>query len=580
MGSTNKTTKIGLNQYIGSDYPKREDYNLDMSIIDAVLKQLDEPIIPIYNGRELIITASSVLKTIKLKIDQNVTGGAITIKKNGEVAKSLLLPNGDPVIELLIETTFYLVVEETEAFILAPTGAKLIGNAPPQYVLSGYGYMNAEGEQVGTMSNKTGTVVQGTWVNGDRNNEVEVFVPTGFYPGGEQNLTMLEVNLISANIKAGAKIFNVVGKSTVVDTEDGFIDNTSRIVSGFAGYADGVRYQGTLKNNWDGDHPASTLVSSGNHVYLTIPENARYSPSARIRGYDADFDAANIKDKVSIFGKTGTFTSDADADGGSIMAGKTAYVKGAKVTGTMLKRVSGDYAADYVAKVGNTLKLGIPDSGYYNDAVRIQAVDNDWIESNIKKDVNIFGKLGTYNPSHIESVQFMNEQAVSSPTYRLKNIPVPVDPTRSIVEATWRSAANGTAFVNGITSTVSFHDMVGDKVSCHYLYNESEYPIFDITVTQYRADAVRRKQDKEVTFSAGETNKVNKQFTIPITALYDIEKTKLVLTWRLSDGSAYTVGLTQMKYHLTTNSIIVNVGSTGGSTLDEYIFNVQIVEFW
>lgn len=54
---------------------------------------------------------------------------------------------------------------------------------------------------------------------------------------------------------------------------------------------------------------------------------------------DANLKAENIKSGVSIFGKTGTFsgldTSDADAVAANILYGKTAYVDGNKVTGTM-----------------------------------------------------------------------------------------------------------------------------------------------------------------------------------------------------------------------------------------------------
>lgn len=37
MASTNKTTNYGLNQWIGSDIPKRADFNSDNSIIDSTL---------------------------------------------------------------------------------------------------------------------------------------------------------------------------------------------------------------------------------------------------------------------------------------------------------------------------------------------------------------------------------------------------------------------------------------------------------------------------------------------------------------------------------------------------------------
>ena len=50
---------------------------------------------------------------------------------------------------------------------------------------------------------------------------------------------------------------------------------------------------------------------------------------------DADLVPANIKKGVSIFGVTGTYTSDGTAAAADIAKGKTAYVNGVKVTGTL-----------------------------------------------------------------------------------------------------------------------------------------------------------------------------------------------------------------------------------------------------
>lgn len=119
MSSTNKTEKVGLNQYLGTDHFKRYDYNQDMSKIDSALKQLDEPIIPSVNGSELSITAHETLKKIPIKITSSVTG-TITIKKNGAAAKPLKLPSGEAVTGLTNEVMFYEIFEETEAFIYAP----------------------------------------------------------------------------------------------------------------------------------------------------------------------------------------------------------------------------------------------------------------------------------------------------------------------------------------------------------------------------------------------------------------------------------------------------------------------------
>jgi len=118
MGSTNKTEKVKLNQYSGSDHLKRVDYNADMNIIDAVIKQIDESIAPEINGSELSISAIDNLKKITLKIVTSITG-SITIKKNEAAAKPLKYPNGDPVDELTADMMFYEIREEDEAFICA-----------------------------------------------------------------------------------------------------------------------------------------------------------------------------------------------------------------------------------------------------------------------------------------------------------------------------------------------------------------------------------------------------------------------------------------------------------------------------
>lgn len=39
MSSTNKTANLGLNSWVGSDKPKREDFNYDNSILDSVITE-------------------------------------------------------------------------------------------------------------------------------------------------------------------------------------------------------------------------------------------------------------------------------------------------------------------------------------------------------------------------------------------------------------------------------------------------------------------------------------------------------------------------------------------------------------
>ena len=51
---------------------------------------------------------------------------------------------------------------------------------------------------------------------------------------------------------------------------------------------------------------------------------------------DADLTAVNIKTGVQIFGVTGSYTSDATASAADIVNGKTGYINGSKITGSLI----------------------------------------------------------------------------------------------------------------------------------------------------------------------------------------------------------------------------------------------------
>jgi len=61
-----------------------------------------------------------------------------------------------------------------------------------------------------------------------------------------------------------------------------------------------------------------------------------YLTGAQTIAGDADLTAANIKKGVNIFNVTGTYTSDATAAAADVVSGKTAYVNGSKVTGSLV----------------------------------------------------------------------------------------------------------------------------------------------------------------------------------------------------------------------------------------------------
>jgi len=143
--------------------------------------------------------------------------------------------------------------------------------------------------------------------------------------------------------------------------------------------------------SYPGTIPVKTLDNavtggtvSGTSLLLT-PPTGYYDGTATVSTTSPAFIAGNIANGVNLFGITGTLTSlntsDATAAAGDILAPKTAYVNGTKLTGTMPTNTLSS-ANDTVA------------AGYYA-ATALHTVDPNLAAANIKSGTSIFGIAGT-----------------------------------------------------------------------------------------------------------------------------------------------------------------------------------------
>lgn len=158
------------------------------------------------------------------------------------------------------------------------------------------------------------------------------------------------------------------------------------------------RIQGTMKNN---GNVAGTISTKDGSYIIPI---GYHSGSGTVKISDtekAKIIPANIKKGVTILGQTGTCeagtttsgtdTTDATASASDIRSGKTAYVNGRKLTGTIPNQAA------------QTITPGTTDktisSGKYLSGTQTIKGDSKLVASNIKSGISIFGVTGTYTGS-------------------------------------------------------------------------------------------------------------------------------------------------------------------------------------
>ena len=244
------------------------------------------------------------------------------------------------------------------------------------------------------------------------------------------NIIGADPNLKAENIVTGKEIFGITGNGGAaggVDTTDADAIATN-IENGKTAYVNGAKVTGTLPVVASGNEVSATnsnvvtaTETDGVSVLLKSDAKRILEQGAGLKATISNSDlvdlingpvsanatvkAENIKSGVTILGVTGTFTDDADAVAGNIEKGKTAYVGGNKVIGT-LETITTPVAANTVSynttdgKITLTTPVTTPE--IVKNSISMEVAQADVVTElgltadKLAKGVTILGVTGTF----------------------------------------------------------------------------------------------------------------------------------------------------------------------------------------
>ena len=197
-------------------------------------------------------------------------------------------------------------------------------------------------------------------------------VNAGYYAA--TNLSNVDADLVSTNLRSGSTLFGVTGSPFVVNTVSGNAP-AEHILAGNLAWVDGLCITGSL--------PTCTLSATSTAV------NAGFYFETALDVVESDLLEANVRSGITIFGVTGgpdvVNTASGNATTNQILAGRVAWVDGSAVTGAIPTRT--------LSATTTAVNLG------YYGATNLAAVDLDLVAANVRTGVVLFGVAGAIPPA-------------------------------------------------------------------------------------------------------------------------------------------------------------------------------------
>jgi hypothetical protein len=369
-------------------------------------------------------TAGGTATAITLTMQTLVNGYAKTFIASANNSAAATTINGKTLYKPGTTTAPNLIAGKAYTVWYSSTGdcffikASAEGTADVGQVLAGYTFSNDSDTGLsGTISSKS--AVTYTPTTSDQT------IAANQYLSGAQTVKG-DANLVTGNIRSGATIFGVAGKSSVVDTSDANA-SAGQILASQTAYVNGSKVTGTMANKSGSSQTFSTLNdASGNIGNVTSITDMVGSGDSAIQVkfkpaqgyYDGSTDeilrfwgitAGNVRagQVIGYVNNTlkGTYTANATAIASQILNGQTAGVNGSMITGTMNNNASYNNAIS-LAYGSPTTYVRIPQGAYLQNTVsgypeitisdsQIQSICGNIQAGNIINGVNIFGIIGT-----------------------------------------------------------------------------------------------------------------------------------------------------------------------------------------